>query len=379
MNSVQRNKDVISMQEDLEDLYRFDNFPVFMGCVDHPPEEDLLFDMSWKISKGSGAIQLDPLVPLEILYAESHGSGNVGGMWLEHHQSFAKFIYQYKPVAVLEVGGAHGVLSREYRKSDRIDWTVVEPNPSPTKGVSATFIKGFFDNNFNFDGKVDTIVHSHVFEHVYHPNDFISNISNFLEESQKLIFSLPNMEKWLKEKYTNCLNFEHTVFLTEPYIDYLLSQHGFMQIGKEYFKDDHSIFYAYVKRATPLAIELPEGLYEYNKGLFLNFIKHHQDLIESLNRKIERVEGERSIYLFGAHIFAQYLVEFGLNVDRICCVLDNDENKQGKRLYGTNMMVESPAILATVDSPIVILKAGVYNEEIMKGIGLINPATVFFN
>jgi len=379
MNSVQRNKDVISMQEDLEDLYRFDNFPVFMGCADHPPEEDLLFDMSWKISKGSGAIQLDPLVPLEILYAESHGSGNVGGMWLEHHQSFAKFIYQYKPVAVLEVGGAHGVLSREYRKSDRIDWTVVEPNPSPAKGVSATFIKGFFDNNFNFDGKVDTIVHSHVFEHVYHPNNFISDISIFLEEGQKLIFSLPNMEKMLKEKYTNCLNFEHTVFLTEPYIDFLLSQHGFEQIDKEYFKDDHSIFYAYAKRATPFAIELPEGLYEYNKGLFLNFIKHHQDLIESLNRKIERVEGERSIYLFGAHIFAQYLVEFGLNVDRICCLLDNDENKQGKRLYGTNMMVESPAILATVDSPIVILKAGVYNEEIMKGIGLINPATVFFN
>lgn len=27
-----------------------------------------------------------------------------------------------------------------------------------------------------------------------------------------MIFSLPNMKKWLENKFTNCLNFEHSIF-----------------------------------------------------------------------------------------------------------------------------------------------------------------------
>ena len=379
MKNIKRNKDVINGCEDLEYLYKFDSFPVFMGCMDQPREEDILADMQWEISKSSGAIQLNPLLPLDVLYPESHGAGNVGSMWIEHHKKFAKFIQQQAPNSVLEIGGSHGILSREYKKETPIDWTILEPNPSPEKGVDAKFIKGFFDDKFTFDGEIDAIIHSHVFEHVYYPNEFISHISNFLEEGQKLIFSIPNMEEMLKRKYTNCINFEHTVFLTEPYIDYLLSKHGFNQVAKQYFKDDHSIFYAYVKDSSVETIELPSGLYEYNKKLYLNYIYYHEKLIKKLNEKIDKVKGGQPIYLFGAHVFAQYLIEFGLNTDRIECLLDNDKDKQGKRLYGTNLIVESPKILADVKNPIVILKAGVYNKEVADDIiNNVNDTTSFF-
>jgi SAM-dependent methyltransferase len=221
--------------------------------MDQPSEKDILVDMKWEISKSSGVIQLNPLLPLDILYPESHGSGSVGSLWTEHHQIFANFIQSQAPRSVLEIGGAHGILSREYKKLNKINWTILEPNPSPAEGVSAEFIEGFFDDNFTFDGEFDTIIHSHVFEHVYYPDEFIKHISGFLKNGQNLIFSLPNMEQMLKRKYTNCINFEHTVFITEPYVEHLLSKHGFRQISKEYFKEDHSIFYAYVKdRSTPL-------------------------------------------------------------------------------------------------------------------------------
>ena len=72
--------------------------------------------------------------------------------------------------------------------------------------------------------------------------------------------------------------------------------------------------------------------------------------------------------MFGAHVFAQYLIELGLDTSRIVCLLDNDINKQGKRLYGTNMMVKSPKVLADVKNPIIILKAGVYDDEVKRDI-----------
>jgi len=379
MKKIQRNKDVINECEDLEHLYTFDNFPVFMGCMDQPSEKDILVDMQWEISKSSGVIQLNPLLPLDILYPESHGSGNVGSMWTEHHQIFANFIQSQAPRSVLEIGGAHGILSREYKKLNKIGWTILEPNPSPAEGVSAEFIEGFFDDNFTFDGEFDTIIHSHVFEHVYYPDEFIKHISGFLENGQNLIFSLPNMEQMLKRKYTNCINFEHTVFITEPYVEHLLSKHGFRQISKEYFKEDHSIFYAYVKDSSTPLVELPKGLYEHNKILYLDYVDYHNKLISDLNVKIDKTSNDRPIYLFGAHVFAQYLIEFGLNIDRIVCLLDNDVKKQGKRLYGTSMIVESPKMLAGIDNPIVILKAGVYNKEVSDDIlDNINSGTIFW-
>ena len=97
-----------------------------------------------------------------------------------------------------------------------------------------------------------------------------------------------------------------------------------------------------------------------------------------LNEKIDSLSGQH-LYLFGAHVFAQYLISFGLKTEKIICLLDNDSNKQGKRLYGTSLQVASPKILRGVTNPVVILKAGVYNDEIKQQIlGEINENVDFW-
>ena len=147
-----------------------------------------------------------------------------------------------------------------------------------------------------------------------------------------------------------------------------MSKNGFKQIDKEYFKDDHSIFYSFEKKSKIVPIDLPEGLYEHNKNLYNKFNEYYKNLINELNDKIKKVNKDNIIYLFGAHIFSQYLIGFGLNTNKIVSLLDNDPNKQGKRLYGTNLKVDSPKILKNIDRPIIILKAGVYNDEIRNDI-----------
>jgi hypothetical protein len=100
-------------------------------------------------------------------------------------------------------------------------------------------------------------------------------------------------------------------------------------------------------------------------------------MISSYNNKLDQIGGP--VYLFGAHVFAQFLIQMGLDLTLIVSIIDNDKNKQGKRLYGSNLMVESPAILSDTDNPIVILKAGVYNEEIKDDIlNNINRSCIFW-
>jgi len=74
----------------------------------------------------------------------------VGKAWVNHHKNFAQFILKYKPVSVLEIGGAHGILSKEYWYLDKINWIILEPNPAPIDGVNATYIRGFFNKMFKY-------------------------------------------------------------------------------------------------------------------------------------------------------------------------------------------------------------------------------------
>jgi 2-polyprenyl-3-methyl-5-hydroxy-6-metoxy-1,4-benzoquinol methylase len=379
MNLTFRNSDVVLKQKDLINLYSFKKFPVFMGCTNQEKALDLLADMNWSISRESGAIQLNPLLPLEVIYKEQHGSGCVGDLWNQHHLAFAKFVHSFNFKIVLEIGGLHGILSKLYQDlNGTIDWTIIEPNPIPVNGVTAHFIKGYFDDQFKFDKQVDTILHSHVFEHIYDPHIFLNHIRNFLSEGKYMLFSLPNFEEMLKRKFTNVINFEHTIFLTESYIEYLLSKYHFRVIKKEYFKEDHSIFYACIRDSKVQSSDLSKGLFEYNKKLFLEYVNYHHQLIDELNSKIKTLQKNQKLYLFGAHVFSQYLISYGLNVKRIDCIIDNDFNKQGKRLYGTDFKVFSPKILSNDNDPVVILKAGTFNQEVKKDIlENINSNTLF--
>ena len=70
-------------------------------------------------------------------------------------------------------------------------------------------------------------------------------------------------------------------------------------------------------------------IYEKNRKVFLDFVNYYRDEVDELNRKIDSFDGE--IYLFGAHIFSQFLIFNGLNTDRIKLILDNSDIKQGNR------------------------------------------------
>lgn len=187
-----------------------------------------------------------------------------------------------------------------------------------------------------------------------------------------MIFSIPNLKKYLKNKWVNCLCFEHTILLTEKVVDYLLNKHQLKIIEKQYFTN-HSIFYRCIKDNFINANQVTlKNEYNENKKLFQSMQKFYKDKIAYLNTKMKDYE---NVYLFGAHIFSQYLIYRGLQLDKIKMILDNNPNKHKKRLYGTNLWVDSPEILKDDSNALVILNAGIYNDEIERGIMKLNNNT----
>ena len=377
MNTINRSRCVIANTPDLEMLHIFPDFPVFMGATNQERSDDIMSDMVWSISKSSGAIQLASLIPLEDLYPASHGSGQVGNTWLSHHRAFATFINNFNPESVFEIGGGHGILSREYHALRNIPWTILEPNPTPAEGVNAKYKKGFFDSRYCYDGQYDAVAHSHVFEHTYEPDDFLRKIAGFMSSGMKLFFSVPNLPVMFKKKYCNSINFEHTFFYTEEMLFHLLTKNGFRILKQEYFLDDHSIFIAALRDPHVSILPLPQGAYSKHKELFYEYLSYYQNLVRDFNSSM--LNNSNPIYLFGAHIFSQYLLNFGLKESSISAVLDNDSNKCDKRLYGTGLIIKSPEILRDQERAIIILRAGAYDQEIKEQIlSRINPRVEFW-
>lgn len=370
-----RAESVLTGKANLEQLHCFPNFPVFFGTVDKPATEDLHADMDWAIDPETGVVQLTRLIPLDVLYSEQHVDG-CGPTWKTYYEELAAYILSQGPRHVVEIGGGAGVLAKVALSRDpTLHWALMEPNPTISSEGNLEVVKGFFHRSLLEGRRVDAVVFSQVMEHVYNPRQFLRDIAEFLSPGQQLIFAYPNLALWLEKKYTNALNFEHTMLLTDRHLDTLLPEYGLEVVHKAPYRE-HSFFYTATKRAHALAVPPMPNLYADYKRLFLDFISHHREMVDQINREIRETDDE--VYLFGAHIFSTFLFAFGLDATRIQGVLDNSPTKEGRRLYGTDFSVQRPGILRGKRRVSVILRAGHFNQEIREDIVRnINPDVRF--
>ncbi len=368
-----RNKCVICSGSRLECLYSFESFPVYMGVSDNiDVDNDIVSDMVWLICETCGCVQLKNLIDLSIIYHKGHNSA-YGKTWKEHHKRFANFVNKYCGSSVLEIGGGNLKLAELVTNNNPgLKFTVFDTNCEKSDRHNIITKEEFFNyNNYNVDYEVDTIVHSHVLEHLYEPIEYMDMFSKILKDGQRMIMSVPLIDEMVKNKFTNSINFEHTYMISEQLLYFIIGISGFKVIDTEVF-NPYNMFVVCEKVSNPAATML-ENKYEKNLNIFLDFIEFHKEFVNSVNQ----MDGS-GFYVFGGHIFTQYLFAFGLDHNKFVCVLDNDPNKIGKRLYGTDMFVKSPKILSTIEKPVVVLRAAQFSDEIKNDILTnINDSTYF--
>jgi len=195
---IKRDKSCLTNKVISKSLFKIRNFPVFFGCVDSQIDEDLKTDMEFFIEEETGLIQLNKLIPLEILYQKQHAFG-VGSVWNLHYEQFAKFISNGSHENVIEIGGATERLANKYLSVQDAVWTIIEPNPSEFKNKEIKVIKGFFEDSKVSINQDDIVVFSHVLEHAYDPRVFLNMIYEKIKKGQNLYFSYPRLEIWLEK------------------------------------------------------------------------------------------------------------------------------------------------------------------------------------
>lgn len=372
---MDRSQCAICEFPEFKEILLLEQFPVYMGTTSRHPIDDVYKDQLWIECNRCGCLQLKNLAPLSLVYQDNHHDAPIGTLWENHHLAFADFIKSktLNNHSFLEIGGAHGYLAEVLLKENE-DTQYYMIEPSPTKiPKRVMMIKGYVENNLDLIAKQEVIIHSHVLEHLYQPRRTFLSIAQAMSINSKMFISIPNIPQLIELRGTNSLNFEHTYLLTKSVVEYFAKSSGLKVLEiREY--EQHSIFFCLEKihsldsapnTSTP-------ALYLYSnkfKKMWLDL----RNFVKEVNEDLKISKG--SNFLFGAHIFSQGLLALGLDQKSIRGILDNSHDKQGKRLYGTDLKVFSPNLLQGIALPTVILVSSHYQDEIRKQILVINPST----
>lgn len=377
-----RTNSILTSKNNLETLDIIKKFPVSMSTVPMEYDNFKYMDMIYTICKDTGIIQIKNYPTLEDMYPFQHNF-SYGSLWENLFIKFTEIITSYlkdkHKLKIIEIGGSECKLANKLlEKNKNIDsYNIFEKN-CKRKNLNSKIkvIDEYFSKNSKILNKPDLIIHSHLLEHIWDPVEFIKTIKENLNNNSYHFFIVPNIMQLFSKKFTNSLNFEHNFFIIEDYVDIILNNNGFTILNKEYYLD-HSIMYFTILKNNNIIYKSFPNLYQQNKKLVIDFFDYHKKLVKDINSKTKNFEGE--IYLFGAHIFSQYLICFGLDISKVKCILDNCDNKNKTRMYGTNFIVEFPSIISNKNNVGVILKVANYQETIKKQLKDINSKVIIFD
>jgi len=344
-----------------------------MGVRDEK-ENSLTRDMKWAYCSSCGCVQLSELIDPKVLYKNPHNPA-IGKTWENHNKNFVDFIIKNKPKNVLDIGGANLKIANllcEKIQVDKYDIIDFSSNKYEVEKINKriNLIRGSVEQ-YGIDNKVDCVILSHTLEHIYEPISFLKNIKKFLSKDGKIYISVPNIKKQLEDNFLNALHFEHTYFIDHEYIKILAYYAGLALVEQQEFSEYNSFYVLTKDKIDDGGIPIHSNRTDA-KRIFKKFIKNVKKDVTNINYLL----ANRKAYIFGAHVFTQYLINFGLEEQNIEKIIDNDHNKINKFLYGTNIEVESPSILKEKKSPILILRVAQYKKEIIEDIKNINKETI---
>lgn len=344
--------------------FSFGLLPAYIGTVGSPLSGDLKSLMSWGQRRSDGLFGVLDWPPLELVYTKNHNQ-LIGRTWEQHLSAFATFTRSWMKGDVLEIGSGHGLLPAAVmdKHSSPPQWHTIEPNPLQENSFGLQ-INGWFPSDLPANIDFETIVHSHVVEHQPNPLDFVRKHAESLDLEGRVIVSWPNMIEMANHLDLNFLMFEHLTFLPQAELTQIFEHFGFAVLASETFSS-HSIFMALEKVDEPSNDEYVSSIQPSEFGTICRSYQRHLEDFSSRAGEFFNASSNPN-FVFGAHVFTQYLLANGLSEDIVAGLLDNNSEKQGQRLYGTNLQVFNPRGLESWGPVDVLVPMGSYEQEVLE-------------
>ena len=270
------------------------------------------------------SVQLMSLIDPEILYDEHYFQPlHHSYLWIHHNISFVQFIIEHLNTdtydSILEIGSSSFCLGKHlihyYPKYTVFDYTL--KNAEQKENIR--YIEG---NCESYPFTDETIVLSHVFEHLYNPKAFLQNCTK--NKVQNIFIAVPSMEDPEQLHVTN----QHTFLYSDKDLEYLFGlSHYKVNKKVSYNSKDHSfpcLFFHFVWTDTIVPIE---------RDLC---VTRHNYSCDYLNREIIVPP---NTFLATCGMFSLITYAMIVNKENVIGVIDTNKKKQWKRFGNTSLII----------------------------------------
>ena len=210
----------------------------------------------------------------------------------------------------------------------------------------------------------------HMLEHVA---DLRATVQMLSQDAacRQVILAWPELEAWVEKGLAGALNFEHGIYVTVPTLLALFGRCGWRLKARRRWDENDTVFLAFVRDAGVVTAPVRERA----SAAILGFYNRFGEQARRLAAALQRHDGDA--FLMPASVYAQTLLGFGLPQQRFAAVLDHAPAKQGRRLFGTDLVVRSPhAALAPARRPLVVLNGGAHDAEMAASLRAIRDDVV---
>lgn len=354
-NILYRNVCVICENTEFEIIEIFNNFPVKAICTNNM--RDLFYNKTIIYCKYCGCCQLKYLVNSNELYNTEYINSTFSPAWTDHHIYFRDFILSSNPNSsnFLEIGANTGTLyTLLVDKVPIKSYTTLDMYHNSNLPKDIKFIQGNCES-YDFTKEYNThIILSHVFEHLYNPNNFLKQICK--SSITHIYISIPNFDRLIQEESITILHSQHTFYCGQAHIEYLFAKYGFQITNRIEYNGSFASFMCLFQKCTNISIQMPF----INKINWINIYKNNVELLRN-------IEISPNTYIMPSGLYGLYIYYFIKNKDNILGFLDNDKRRHGKRLYGTNKNVYMPCEINKHDTYI-FLCINPYQNEILESL-----------
>jgi hypothetical protein len=273
---------------------------------------------------------------------------------------------------IIEIGGSNGALVKIVQEKKIFNYSIMYLYDSAPDVPNVKFINANCET-YDFPEN-NTIILSHVFEHLYNPLKFVENLKR--NNVNQIIISNLDFDNLLQRNDISIINFERTYYCNTCHLDHIMKQYGYSRKDSLEF-EKQAVFYNYLKDSS-------ETVYDYNdviKNVYLldKLLKY----FIGREKKIRRIKIDNNYQTFicTAGHYGQMAYNFldKYVKENVVGFLDGDPLKIGKRVYGTEYFTYAKSKLSEYVNVNVILCVERYRDEITSELLSHNKNTNIIN
>jgi hypothetical protein len=354
-----RNNCVVCDGCQFKDIYKKTQYPIVFTppSIDKNVEDDEYEDLHFIGCVQCGCVQTKVLIDQVKLYKDAYNITYNYPTMQRHHHGFADFIIKnIINDKIIEIGGSNGALVKIIQEKKRFDYSILDLCDRAPDVPDVNFINANCET-YNFKEN-NTVILSHVFEHLYNPLKFVENLKR--NNINQVIISNPDFDSLLDKNDISFINFEHTYYCNTLHLDHIMKQYG-------YYRNDilncenWAVFYSYVRdiNETMRDNDVTKNVYLLDK--LLKYFLSRESKISRI-----KIDNNHKTFICTAGHYGQMVYTFldANTKQSIVGFLDGDPFKIGKRVYGTEHSTYEKSKINEYVNVNVILCAGRYRDEI---------------